>query len=97
MIITRNTVFRLLSNPNLLEQLPQFAPLVSAYRTAKNAEGRPGCGTCSGSNNAMLDVASQSMVIIAGITGPDLPKLKALLGDNRLYMYKGQPPVLKEL
>ena len=96
MIITRNTLFTLLERPDILNQIPELGFLVAEYRQTK--AGKPtGCSACNKARGKNVDLSARGLTAIAGLAPERIGRLRSMLGDQKLYLYQGQPPVLQEL
>lgn len=98
MIITRNTFYSLMERPDILSQIPEMGFLVEEHRQLKlRGGGEGGCGTCNKSKGRSVDFATRGLSAIASLSAERLQRLRTMLGDQNLYLYQGQPPVLNEL
>ena len=99
MIITRNTFFSLIERPDILAEIPEMGFLVEEGRQRRlNAKKPADCGKpCAQSQGRNVDFASRGLSTIAGLPAERIQRLRIMLGDQHLYLYQGQPPVLIEL
>jgi hypothetical protein len=90
MILTQQTVSRLLSNHTVVQSLPELLPYIEQMRAARvTVEQAPGCKTCR-DRSAVEPTLRQALQFIRGLAPDRLEVLKTFLGGGRLYTYVPQ-------